>query len=470
MSCPNAIDPEERLMKRILLLFTVLAWMPVWSQDIIGTWSGEGGFGSQKLPIVFHIAGGEGAYTATMDSPMQGAKDIPVQSVAFCGDTLRIDMPRIGFVYTGVLKDGAITGNAVQRGRTIPLDLTRGGFTLARPQEPVPPFPYRSEDVYFENREAGIRLAGTFTCPAKGRNFPAVVLITGSGAQNRDEELFGHKPFLVIADYLTRRGIAVLRFDDRGFAQSEGDLRTATTEDFASDALAAVEYLKTRREVNKRKIGLAGHSEGGTAAFMAAARQPADVAFVVSMAGAGLRGDSISLMQIEDIFRQKGLSEEVIRLQLASQRKALELILGNTPEYVEAHIDEIAVQINPGYIILDEKAKEAMRMQLRNSNTPWGRFYMTHDTPEDIRAVRCPVLAVNGGKDLQVRSSAHLSAIAAALEEGGNSRFETREYPGLNHLFQHTATGAMEEYGDIEETWSPEVLEDIAEWIVRITR
>lgn len=340
----------------------------------------------------------------------------------------------------------------------------------ARPQEPVPPFPYRSEEVFFDNPEAGIRLAGTLTLPAEGRKFPAVVLLTGSGAQNRDEELLEHKPFLVIADHLARRGIAVLRFDDRGFAQSEGDLKTATSEDFATDALAAAAYLKTRREVNKNKIGLAGHSEGGTVAFMAAAGRPSDVAFVVSMAGAGLRGDSISLMQIEDLARQKGFSDELIRLQTAPQRKAIELLCGSTAQEFEDNLDAIAAQINPYFALLDQNTKEKMRVQLRAANTPWARFYMTHDPAEDIRAVKCPVLAVNGDKDLQVRATAHLPAIAAALEEGGNDRCTTREYPGLNHLFQHSETGAIEEYGTIEETWSPEVLRDIADWILEITR
>ncbi len=339
-----------------------------------------------------------------------------------------------------------------------------------RPQEPLPPFPYRTEEVTFENAAAGITLAGTLTMPSQGAGFPAVVLLTGSGPQNRDEALFGHKPFLVLADHLTRRGIAVLRFDDRGVGSSEGSQTGATSADFATDADAALDYLRTRPGIDHTATGLAGHSEGGLIAFIAAAHHPEKVAFVVSMAGPGVKGEEISVMQTEDIIFARGTAPDAAKMAAAKQRRDLALIFGNTKEFVEANVDSLASVIAPGFGFLTDDLKKQVRGQIVASNTPWWRFFATHDPAADLEKITCPVLAVNGDKDLQVRSSVNLPAIRAALERGGNTTVETIVYPNLNHLFQTTETGDIEEYGLIEETFSPQVLNDIADWIIKTTK
>jgi pimeloyl-ACP methyl ester carboxylesterase len=455
-------------MKRFSLLAILVA--AVWAggaQDMTGTWSGTANLGPASLRLVFHISENGG----TMDSPDQGATGIPITRATFARDTLRLTIAPIDFSYVGVLKGETIEGSFTQRGARFPLDLKRGEpVALNRPQEPRPPFHYRVEEIVFENPGAGIGLAGTLTSPSEGSGFPAVVLLTGSGAQNRDEELFGHKPFLVLADHLTRRGIAVLRFDDRGVGGSGGDPATATSADFATDAAAALDYLRTRPEIDPRKTGLAGHSEGGLIAFIAAAEHPEKVAFVVSMAGPGVRGDSISVTQYGDIAAAQGAPAASIPAIMAKQRRDLALMFDNSPEYVKANIDAIAARIAPGFEALPDDVKNATRAQIRASNSPWWRFFAAHDPADDLVRVGCPVLAINGSKDLQVRASINLAAIRAGLEAGGNTALTAIEYPGLNHLFQTSATGRLDEYGQIEETISPRVLDDVADWILRISK
>lgn len=348
--------------------------------------------------------------------------------------------------------------------------------TVNRPQEPRPPFPYRSEEVVFENPAAGITLAGTLTIPADdtadgtAAPCPAVVLITGSGAQNRDEEILGHKPFLVLADHLTRRGVAVLRFDDRGVGGSGGNPVTSTSADFATDAAAALDYLATRPETDNARTGLAGHSEGGVIAFMVAAAHPRKVAFVVSMAGPGVDGLEVSAMQVEDIYLAQGAGEAMARAAADKQRADLTWFYSLTPEQIETSPDEVAARMVPAYNMLPDEAKELARNQILASNTPWARFYMAHDPARDLARTECPVLAMGGSKDTQVRPSVNLPAIRAGLAAGGNTALTVIEYPGLNHLFQTATTGTVDEYARIEETFAPQALEDIAEWILKTVK
>ncbi len=457
-------------MKKSLLfpVFMICA-LSAGAQDMTGTWSGTARIGAASLRLVFHLTETGG----TMDSPDQGAVGIPITTAAFARDTLRMSIAPLGFSYTGVLKRGEsdrVEGSFTQMGQTFRLDLTRAeagadAARLNRPQEPRPPFPYRAEDVTFRNEAAGIRLAGTLTMPSGGTGFPAVVLLTGSGPQNRDEEIMGHRPFLVLADHLTRRGIAVLRFDDRGVGGSGPGSDADTSADFATDAVAALDYLLTRPEIDHARTGLAGHSEGSGQAFMVAAEHPEKVAFIVSMAGPGVNGEEISVMQTGDIAATQGAPAQTIPAIMAKQRRDLALILGNTPEFVEENLDSLAAQIVPGFAALPDDAKNALRANLRATNLPWWRFFASHDPAEDIAKVKCPVLALGGSKDVQVRSRVNLAAIRTALEAGGNKQLTEREYPGLNHLFQTAETGAVSEYGQIEETISPQVLEEIADWI-----
>lgn len=456
-------------MKRIATLIAlVICIVPLRAQDITGTWSGKADFGLQSLNLVFHIEKTDGGYSATMDSPDQNAYGIGASSASFDGDTLRIAVSRIGFSYTGVLNGETVEGSFSQRGAVFPLDLKRGGVVYNRPQEPTPPYPYISEDIVFENKKAGIKLAGTLTVPEKGGKFPAVVLITGSGVQNRDEEIMGHKPFLVLADYLTRRGIAVLRFDDRGSGSSEGNFASATTADFASDASAAVDYLRGRVEIDKKKIGLAGHSEGAAAAFMTAANRR-DIAFVISMAGGAMQGDEILIRQnYLTLNAEESTPENFTHYYIGTLERTYEIIKAYEPEFLAANADSLAV-VSTRPSLYYRQTLENIRQIFAQASQPWLNFFIKYDPKEDIRRVKCPVMAINGNKDMQVDPE-NLRLISSTLQEAGNRRLNIREYPGLNHLFQSCETGKIQEYVKIEETISPRVLEDIAEWIPQALR
>ena len=303
-------------------------------------------------------------------------------------------------------------------------------------------------------------------------HFTAVILVTGSGPQNRDEELLGHKPFFVLADYLTRKGIAVLRYDDRGIGESTGDFTKATSEDFADDALAAVEFLKARKDINK--IGVAGHSEGGLIAPMVAV-QSDDVDFIVLMAGTGIRGDSILMLQTELIMRASGTEEKLIKRDLNFFRKGYnELLSDKDDEQLKQALTAI---INEAYESLSEAEKlEAgnkemmVESQLGMLLSPWFRYFVKYDPYPTLTKVKCPVLAINGEKDLQVPPKENLSAIEKALKEGGNKNYKIVEMPGLNHLFQKSETGSPTEYGKIEETFSEDAMKVISDWILTVTK
>jgi len=302
--------------KAIAIFFAIiLSGAFAQAQDITGQWKGVLNISGTNLRLVFHINKNGEAYTSTMDSPDQGAVGIPVATTTFDGSKLSIAMPNIGLLYEGEYKTDSITGTFKQAGLSFPLTLKRTTDEVkspVRPQEPKPPYSYRSEDITFDNKAAGVTLAGTLTMPATGSNFTAVILITGSGAQNRNEEIAGHKPFLVIADYLALHGIATLRFDDRGTAQSTGNISAATTADLATDVESAIAWLQTRPEINRKKIGLAGHSEGGLIAPMIAARSN-DVAFIVMLAGSGLRGDALLLLQEEAVYKASGMPANTVQ-------------------------------------------------------------------------------------------------------------------------------------------------------------
>ena len=328
-----------------------------------------------------------------------------------------------------------------------------------RPQEPKKPYPYREEDVGYDNPAGNDRLAATLTIPNGKGPFPAVVLITGSGPQDRDETVFNHKPFLVLADYLTRKGIAVLRADDRGVGKSTGKFDGATTADFATDTEAGVAYLKTRPEIEAHRIGLIGHSEGGIIAPMIAARSR-DVAFIVMMAGSSVPGDEILVAQVELLTEASGKSHEEAMKAGAEEEDILSLLKNNPdPAAFERAVHEKFAQQLPGTRgLATVKALES----------PWLRYFVTYDPAVALRKVTCPVLALNGEKDLQVPPKQNLPAIRAALEAAGNKNFEIDEMPGLNHLFQDAKTGLPKEYGEIEETISPAALEKISGWILKL--
>jgi pimeloyl-ACP methyl ester carboxylesterase len=443
-----------------------LALSAVWAaqgQDLDGTWQGTLDTGAMKIRLVLHLSSGEDGLTATVDSPDQGANGLPVSLVKREGSAFTFEMNGLGAKFNGTIsKDlSTIDGTFAQGGGSLPLVLKRGTAEAVapprRPQNPVKPYPYREEDLTYENPVAGIRLAGTLTIPQGKGPFPAVALITGSGPQDRDEALMGHKPFLVLADYLTRRGIAVLRTDDRGTAKSGGVFSTATTADFATDTEAAVAYLKTRPEVDARKIGLIGHSEGGVIAPMVAARNK-DVAFIVMMAGSGVPGDQIIVAQVVAGNEAAGMSRDQAQQAGQMERKILDV--------VEQEKDETVLKQKLRDLLGPGMADAQFDTVYRQLTSAWYRYFLTYDPAPALRKLTCPVLAINGSKDTQVPPQQNLPAIRKALEEGGNKHFEAIELPGLNHLFQTAKTGAVSEYQQIEETISPVALQKMGDWIL----
>ena len=468
----------RRLGSSLALLLAALA--PLAAQDspktpkLEGVWLGTLKAGKAELRLGFQVVSAESKWTATMDSIDQGAKGIVVKEVAFQDGNVRFDLPLIQAAFEGKMnKDGSeIVGEWKQGKTALPLTLTRVDNlpTAKRPQEPKRPFPYREEEITYENQKAKVKFAGTLTLPKADGRFPAVVMITGSGPQNRDEELLGHKPFLVIADYLTRRGIAVVRVDDRGVGGSTGDIDSSTTADFAEDALAGVEFLKHRKEIDPKRIGLIGHSEGGVIAPLAAS-QSRDVAFIVLLAGTGLPGDEILIEQNKLILKASGVSKEGIARQL----KYLSIALPIAKKQVDskAAVKQIKEELTRWIDTAPESEKEDVEELVKGVEkvgvdrllTKWFRFFLNHDPRPALRQVQCPVLALNGEKDLQVPCKANLEEIAKALKDGGNKDFTTKEFPNLNHLFQTCTTGGVQEYAAIEETIAPVVLEAIADWI-----
>ena len=438
---------------------------PAKPSDIDGDWLGTLDTGMGRLRLLLHITNTEDGLTATMDSLDQGANGLPVNSIARTGAELKFDMKSIGGSYDGTIGTdlGTITGTWTQMGKSWPLVLkpvkNKADLELKRPQNPVRPYPYREEEVSFTNPAAKIQLAGTLTIPPGKGPFPAVLLMSGSGPHDRDEALAGHKPFLVLADYLTRKGIVVLRADKRGVGKSGGDYSKAVMEDFASDGEAGVAYLKTRAEVNPKKIGLVGHSEGGIEAPMAAVHDP-DVAFVVMMAGPGVPGDEILQQQVLLIGRAAGKSQAEVEKEAAIQRDMLAV--------VKKDEDAATMDKDLRAVMTGKVPDTLMGMQIRIVSSPWFRDFVRYDPRPTLSKVTCPLLDINGEKDLQVPPEQNLPAIRKALAAGANKNFEVDELPGLNHLFQTAKTGGIGEYSEIEETMSPAALEKVASWILKV--
>ena len=439
---------------------------PAKPSDIDGDWLGTIDTSMGKLRVVFHITNTEDGLIATLDSLDQGANGIPATSVSRNGSSLKVEVKSINGSFDGKIGGdlNVIDGTWTQMGNSFPLVLKRvknsGELERRRPQNPAKPYPYKETEVSFDNKAAGVTLAATLTAPPGAGPFPAAVLITGSGPHDRDETLMGHEPFLVLADYLTRKGIVVLRADKRGCGKSKGDYAAATTIDFASDADAAVAYLKTRPEVDQHKIGLIGHSEGGIVAPMAAAGNP-DVAFVVMMAGPGVRGDEILPAQLILISEAAGESHDKAEKDAADERTMLALI--------ESEKDDAALNKELREKLAGKIPEGQIDAQIKTITSPWFRQFIAYDPAPTLRKLTCPVLAINGEKDLQVPPDQNLPVIRKALADAGNKNFEVDELPGLNHLFQTAKTGAVSEYGEIEETMAPVALDKIAIWIVKQT-
>lgn len=386
-----------------------------------GQWSGDLVLGQGKnLPLVLNIGtGSDGKPCCTLDSPMQGAEGIKTEVNVLTADSINITVPDIAATYAGRVTKNVITGRFTQMGMPFKLDLKRGSVMMNRPQTPQPPLGYTTQEVSFENKAAGAVLSGTLTWPEgyDGKKpVPVVIMVSGSGLQNRDEEVFGHKPFLVMADRLARNGIASLRYDDRGTGKSTGDASKATTSDFMKDAAAGLELLRSM-DGKFSRVGVIGHSEGGLIAFMLAADGMTD--FIVSLAGTGVKGDTIIAGQSNDALRRTGRPANVTATDI--------------------------------------------RKQAETGGNAWLRYFVDYDPADVIASTTCPVMALNGTMDTQVRPRLNLDRIKSLLPH--NAKNSIKEYDGLNHLFQHCTTGFADEYGTIEETMSEDVMKDIAGWI-----
>ena len=409
----------RRIVSIILALATVI---PCLAQNAFaGRWHGRLTAGQTSITIVYNISEDEGgAMACTMDSPDQGVTGISATVDDASGIAISISVPSLGVTYKGTYFMNSLAGTFTQMGRDYPLTLKKGEEKLNRPQTPQPPFPYTAREVSFTNAQAGATLAGTLVIPRDASaDTPVIIMVSGSGLENRDEEVFDHKPFLVLADYLARHGVASLRYDDRSYGQSKGgDIRNATTPDFRDDAKAGIEFLRQTGLFGK--IGVLGHSEGASIAFMLGASGDCD--FVISLAGIGVKGEEALLAQ----------ANKVLELSGTDQRYTL----------------------------------QQYRQVLLSQNSPWMNWFASYDPQADIRACKCPVFAANGDKDIQVISAQNLTAIRDLLPD--NSANRVMEYPGLNHLFQHCTTGNVTEYRSIEETISAQLLQDLADWCGRL--
>lgn len=436
---------------KVLCLAAVLAASVVDVMALDGAWRGKLQLGQMELPLVFNFKdGGDGKVDCTLDSPAQGAKGIPAE-VTFCSaDSVAVVCRMIGASYSGSVTADRITGNFSQRGMSLPLLLTpETPLSERRPQTPRPPYPYMAVDTVFAAPD-GELMSATLTMPEgwKKGNVPAVVMVTGSGAQNRDEELMDHKPFAVIADYLARNGVASLRYDDRGVGRSGGDFQKGTTDTFKDDAAAAIDFLRGFDEVGP--VGVVGHSEGGTIALMLAGEGKPD--FVISLAGMAESGKQTLMRQNRRALAGSGISGEQLESCMALIGKGFDLVAEQERTGEKSEIDMAAVSASEG-LDVDPMIIASLQSSMK-TRTPWFDRFVALDPEDSLKKIKCAVLAVNGDKDTQVDADGNLAVIKANVPQA-----ETVKAAGLNHLMQHAETGDISEYDSITETFAPEVLE-----------
>jgi alpha/beta superfamily hydrolase len=461
---------------KTIIVFAIVVTMSIvsaFSQDISGDWNGEAKRGEKLITFVFKIEKENSKYSSTMSVPTFRVSGIKPSTTTFIDGKLIIDGSNVGMNYKGIFNKESqqFEGTYKEGGLEMTLNLKKGAIKiedLRRPQEPVKPYPYYEEDVVFKNIEAKVSLAGTLTLPTKNGKFPVVILISGSGPQDRDESFMGHKSFLVLSDYLTKQGIGVLRFDDRGNGESTGDFGNATTEDFSKDVLSAITYLKTRNDVDIKNIGLIGHSEGGIIAPLVA-NNSKDVAFMVLLASTGISGTELSVMQSKTL-RQFPVKDEIAYEK--NTRKAIAIVTSNKSDleiknelttHYNAFIKPILTSLN----VPEEKINLFIESQLKTSLKPWSRYFLQYNPADEIEKLQMPVLSLNGSKDTQVNAKINQEAIRKALIKGGNKDYEIIELENLNHFFQECETGNMDEYRKIEQTFSPTALKEISNWIFK---
>lgn len=449
-------------MKKLLVLL-IISTQTVFGQNILGSWSGELNIQGMKLPLVINVSEKDGVLVSTLDSPKQGAKGLSVKETKFENGEFSINAPNLGLKYKGTLKEESIEGEFLQNGMKLPLSLKRGGaetVELKRPQTPKQPYNYFTEDITLKNETEGNLLAGTIAAPSESKAYPIYVLITGSGAQNRDEEIFGHKPFLVIADYLAKNGIATLRLDDRGVGGSEKGKEGATTEDFAGDINSAVNFLVGKGYKN---IGLIGHSEGGMIAPMVG-QMNKNVKSMILLAGPGIPITELMKLQTYQVSLSSGVPEEQAKHAAEQNYDMYYFVKDYKGDNLENDLQKYIKQNNP--LMKEEQIMGAVK-QLTN---PWFRYFLAFNPDKYLSKTKVPVLALNGSIDVQVTAKENLEGIRESLKKAKNKKFKTQELDNLNHLFQTAKTGGVSEYGEIEETFAPAALEIIKDWILSVKK
>ena len=459
------------MIRKFLVVLLLFVWNNAYAQTITGTWSGDLNVQGMKLPLVLHISQNGDSLVTTMDSPSQGANGIPANKTSFAGNELNIEITGIGASYKGKLNADSISGTFTQMSMNLPLTFKKGTIEVKppnRPQMPKPPFNYNIEEVKFVNPIDTNTLAGTFTIPKDKKQFPVVVMITGSGAQDRDETLFGHKPFWVIADHLTKNGVGVLRLDDRGVDGSSIGKKGATSANFATDIDAAVNFLTKK---GYKKIGLIGHSEGGMIAPMVAEKNK-NVKFIVSMAGPGINIEELMVKQTYEVVKSAGATDIKAKESAEQNRKLYQFVKAYKGDSLEKDLKkfiqndipepEELKNINP------EQKRAMIEQQSKMFTNPWFTYFLRFDPQPYISKLKIPVLAINGNKDVQVYAKDNLAGWEASLKKAGNKNYKIVELEGLNHLFQEAKTGSVGEYSQIEQTISPKVLDLITNWILKL--
>ncbi|WP_294304116.1 alpha/beta hydrolase [uncultured Chryseobacterium sp.] len=452
-------------IKTLFVLVSLFFTCFLQAQTIEGSWKGELDLQDMKLPLILNVKKNGNLYSSTVDSPKQGAKDIPVDKTDFLNNELSFEQKMLGATYKGKLTNGKIEGTFSQNGMQLPLTFmpnTGNSSALNRPQTPKPPFSYHTEDIAFQNPIDKNTLAGTIAQPENfDKNKPVLVMITGSGAQNRDEELFEHKPFAVIADDFAKKGIATLRLDDRGIGGSSKGTANDTSYSFATDINTAVDYLASK---GYRNIGLLGHSEGGMIAPMVATMNK-KVKFLVLMAAPGTPIEQLLIEQNAKGGKLMGQSDLVIEQNKKANSEIYRFIKNYSGNNYNKDLQEF---LNKNFA--DQLGENAIENIQKQTSSPWFRYFVKFNPDQYLSKIKIPVLALNGSLDFQVPAKENLDAISKSLKKAGNPDFKTQELPGLNHLFQEAKTGAFTEYADIEQTISLAAMNNMSGWILEMQK
>ena len=484
------------MKKYILFLILTMSGKAITAQTALaGKWKGDLEISALRTAqVVMNIAKDpKGDLSATFDDPARKVIGVPCDKITLRDDSLIVSIALARALFAAKINADTteINGFWTQGDYKAPLTLQKiipraaneskpKKINPRRPQTPEPPFDYVVEDLQYNNADQTIRFGATLTKPKGEARFPVALLITGSGRQDRDETMLGHKPFAVIADYLTKRGIAVLRVDDRGAGKTTGNFAAATTADFAKDVESGIAYLKTRADIDPAKIGLIGHSEGGMIAIMLGAERK-NLAFIVLLAAPGIKNIDLLERQGLDLLRSAGAPEKDVAIYQPLYKEMIKAVLGAKDS---AQADKRAThafknwqaKAGPEVVLRTTNVTDAASLQkyiaatVRSANAPWYKYFVAYDPADNLRRVACPVLALNGSKDIQVASAENLAAIKAGLAKSPAPSFRTLELQGLNHLFQRCAKCSYSEYGQLEETFSPDALTLIGDWIIKVTK